>query len=359
MNAYIPMIAVIMLLGYFYSRGHNVRFTSQALMRESKSTVQDIVFFLILSVFVCLSGLRYNVGADYGQYIMNYEFYTEQAIDLRRNFEFGIVLVARAARFVYDEPQSYLFLAALITISLYLVTIRKYSNMFLYSILLYIFLGEWHGSFNAVRQYLAAGCIFYGVRFVIKGNIWKWSLCVACAFFFHNSALLMWPMYYLVRAEENIRLYIVILVIAVIFYLSYDEIFLLIDRVNESVKRSIADSVYSLAHVNRLRILTAWAIVLFRFFPQRIRTRDNIQNRVFLNFSLLNAALLTASMDSAYLARFCIYTDAFNILAIPCILGHYRGKEKFSVGAIILLLFIVYWYFEATGPYLVNYQWVL
>ena len=51
---------------------------------------------------------------------------------------------------------------SLITVGLVTYTIAKESNYYLISILMYIFLGSWHESFNSVRQSAAAQIFVFG-----------------------------------------------------------------------------------------------------------------------------------------------------------------------------------------------------
>ena len=64
------------------------------------------------------------------------------------------------------------------------------------SIALFVLLGTWQGSFNGVRQYLAAAIIFAGHSLILNRRFKLFLLVVLMAALFHISALVCLAFYF-------------------------------------------------------------------------------------------------------------------------------------------------------------------
>ena len=346
------MLLVIFVLGIVYQHG---QISPQKYIRLSAQS--KIAFFCITLVCVCVSGFRYQVGADFSSYYNNYSYYVSDAIDIRNNNEIGIRIIAKIASRFGSSPQIYIFLCSAVTVILFMIAIKKYTDFALLSFMLYIFLGMFIGSFNAVRQYLACSIIFLGIGVILDGKAIKWILCVIGAFLCHTSAVFILPLYWLVRIKNRKRFIVITLVIAVIAYFSYDNIFSLIDSIKGNVDRSVADRLYAQNSVNIFRVLVSWVPVLLCYFPVKIINTEDERDRILMNFAVVAAALQTVSMNSTYLARFCTYTTASNILVIPALMKYQTANNRKVLTILILLFYFIYWTSEAAGAYVVHYQW--
>ncbi|MCD8012200.1 MAG: EpsG family protein [Lachnospiraceae bacterium] len=351
-------LAVLALIGLIFAVAHVSKLDYYQIAPEGKIHIGG--WLLVAGILIVVAGFRYNVGADYAQYISNYSGYLTKELNIFEDTEIFICLIARLASKICDNPQTMIFLCSLFTIGSYMFVIEEYAEIPVLSAYLFIFLGCWLGSFNAVRQYLAATFLFLGLRYVIKGSFWKWCLFVILAVLCHTTSIIMLPIYFLVRMKDEKNFYIISFAIMVVLFFSYDRIFSAIDLLRQHETYSVAERIYAQNQVSIFRILVAWVPVLLRFFPEKIEP-TNMQDRVILNYSFMHAILLTAAMNSSYLGRIQIYLMPYNALAIPLLIM--RQKDEGSNRNVILIVtfiaYFLYWTFEARGTYVVNYQWVL
>lgn len=351
MKVYLLMIVIVFILSsactYYIDEENRMRITGQS----------SYLLYGITLIFTLIAGLRYGVGADFYSYYKNYEFYANDAINIIKENEIGIRLIARVAKILNDSPQTYIFLCSFITIILFMISIRKNSENIKMSVLLYVFLGMFLGSFNAIRQYLACAVIFFGITYILNGKAWKWILCVLLAYFCHTSAILLLPLYWLVRMKNTKRFLLIVAVVAIVAYFSYDRLFGIVDAMKGLEDRSVADRVYAQGRVNLFRVLVSWAPVLLSFFPERVFNIGDEKDRILTKFAIVAAALQTVSMNSTYLARFCTYTTATSIITIPMLLAYQGESNRKILQIVIPFLYFIYWTAEATGLYVVNYQW--
>ncbi len=349
MTVYIFMLLFIYILGFFFTN-----------MQEDKviqwGIGKEILFFIITCIFICISGLRYNVGADFFGYYNNFDYYAADTLNIFENNEIGIRIIAKIAMLIGSSPQIYIFLCSMFTIVLFMLTIKKYSEITVMSLMLYVFLGMFLGSFNAIRQYLAVSIVFFSIRYIFETKWKPWVISICVAFLFHTSAIFILPIYWLVTIK-NKKLFVLFLsIVAVIAFFSYDQIFLMIDNLKGNINGNTSERLYAQNEVSLFRVAASWAPVLLCYFPAAIRPENN-KDRILINYTLLAAILQTVSMNSTYLARFCTYTTAVNILTIPALIKYQDDNNRFVLKFLIYVLYFIYWTAEATGPYVVNYQW--
>ena len=225
------------------------------------------------------------------------------------------------------------------------------------SVLLFIFLGCFIGSFNGIRQYLAVGAIMFAIQYTIEGKPKHFYFACAIAFLCHTSAALFFVFYGLVRIK-NRRLFLLILGIAsIILLFSYDRIFSLIDVVRGVSEGTTSEALFAQQRVNRLRVLVAWAPVLLFLLSDELRADANEYDNVIINMVFVEAALQTVAINSSYLARFCFYTNCANILAIPALLKHHSESNKKFLSVAVYVLYFIYWLAQARDAFNINYHW--
>ncbi len=313
--------------------------------------------WLITMILILVSGFRFQVGTDWGAYYYA-TFADRYAIRLAEKpfNEPGTGILAWAARLFYRGDGYLTFSAALVTISLCVRTIAKYSPWFTLSMLLYVFTGAWHGSFNGVRQYLAAAVLFAGHRFILERRLGKWLAVVMLAAQFHVSAGLMVFLYFVAARKFNARQFALVIGIALISLFSYDRIFEMIELYKE--KEVNRQDPYITLEINRLRIFIHWLPFAFFMFmrPYMLMTKES---NFYMNLIFLDAALMTAAMNSAYLGRISIYTNIYQLFAWPIMLKCLWIQSRRYVVSFLIILYGLYWYVEISGSgALRNFRWV-
>lgn len=315
---------------------------------------------LTCMVLVFFAGFRYSVGADYWQYVSNYNAYLSSPLSITG--EPGIRLVTRVCSLIYKAYPSMFFGMSLLTVGLCTTTIAKNSPLFIVSILLYIFLGCWHESFNSVRQSAAAAILFWGHSYIKNRDFKRWIAVCFIAYLFHTSSIIFILLYYVPKKNVKFHNVLVLAIVGFIGARMYEYIWRLIGIIQ--AKAFVLD-IYSQQSINVFRIIVAWIPIFFYFIfihshENEITSDDEAMN-FYLNISVISASLILAARNSAYLGRIVIYTELYNTLAWAHIF--YRFKDNRSRNYIILIVFIIicyfiYYLFEASGEHIVNYKWI-
>ena len=150
--------------------------------------------FLILPclLFAFIFGCRYNVGVDY------YTYYTDYLYNWsNRDIEPGFLFIKETFQNNNLHFALYFGFIAFIQIFFFMIAFRK--RAYLYpSILLVLFLScielNW---MNTIRQSVAV-CIFvYATTFIDKKQPLKYIIACLLAMQFHNSAIILLPLYFI------------------------------------------------------------------------------------------------------------------------------------------------------------------
>ncbi len=351
---FVVLITVIVM-------GHLAEVNPKAVLLSNRRIVvrPDTGAVLILSLtLIIVSGLRYRVGTDYMAYyrnrVMDWQVVWNSLITFK---EPGIKLLSFLSHAVIDDGASLIFLSALITVGLYCWTIYRYHAMYLISMLLYLFLGDWQGSFNGVRQYLAAAILFAGHRFILDRKYWQYCLVVFVASLFHTTALVMILPCFLFNREPDVTQLVLLTVGAVVMRFSYGVIFQLIGAYKGTVMNVEGDT-YLTNDVNILRILVAFIPVAIYFFFCN-KERHTEEQNFYINATFFNAFSMLAGMGSTYLARIGIYTSAAVSIGYGFLLQLIDDEQtKKTVAFVSMTVYLLYWLYSLQGASIRNFQWV-
>lgn len=325
--------------------------------RYNKWSVLRTVILLIL---VSVAGLRYQVGTDYGAYAGGFPQYIDESISFNWTLltaEPGIRVLARIIGLVYYDYALFIFVCSLITVGLYVFHIHKVSNKFWVSIVLFVLIGSWAVSFNAVRQTLAAAIVFAGHRYIFQRKLLHWSLIVLAATLFHVTALLVFFFYFIpVKQAKPSMLFA--MAFAAAFGGWFSEYFFLFRGVLEGTDGSIneAGSRYAETAVNIFRVVIAWVPVLIYLFLLRNKTARHHRFSFYMNLTIVNAVLASITKDSALLFRFGLYSQIFLAISWPMIITC-LNKSIRNIALIILLVLYLLWFMVEVG-FDAQYNWI-
>lgn len=351
---YITILAVALtswMAQYFYKMEFDA--DGQNVVKYHKNLLYVI---LTAAILIFVAGFRWKVGTDYTSYVRNYGNYIAGFWDdLLSLNEPGIKIIAIVSSWIYNDYATMFFVASLFTIGLSVMTISKYSDMFGFSILLFIFTGCWQGSFNGIRQFLAGAILFAGYRYIIDRRFIKYLLIVLIASAVHFSAILMIAIYFITMRRIDLKQILLFAFIGIVLYFSYDLIFGFIENIKGE---AVPMMTYMTKKVNLLRIAVAFAPVLL-FFIIRTKVELTSEDTFYINVLLINAVFMLATSNSAYLARIGIYTNFFTVLALPRLITFYGERNARIFKIIAIIFYVIFWYIEVSGSYSLNkFQWI-
>ncbi len=335
MTIYFIMLGVIGIL-LFYTRQY-----PKPPIREYGRGLRPLFMFDVLAgavamILILIAGLRYHVGSDYNNYIAVYEARSVLWMDYALSWnEPGFALLCKLSSMIYDDGATLIFLSSAITIGLYMYVIQKRAEYYAESVLLFILMGVWSGTFGAIRQYIAAAIVFWGHHYIAERKLAKFLLVVFFAYLFHETALVMIPVYFLAQNKVSAKSLLLTVACLLVVRYSYDLIFQLMD--------ASTDYNYMTTEVNSFRIVVATAPVVFLVLNPMLHGEGNIQ--LYSMMMVINSMFVIATSGSAYLARVGIYTGIYSVLAIPQLLrGYDQNSQKWMKPAVYSLYFLYFVY---------------
>lgn len=354
MNVYLLAILLVSLLAYIAelvdyreaylpSSASDTATTDFDFPRCSHSSACRLFYILATIVLIAVGGLRYHVGTDYWAYEWNAPMYAATAWESIVTYdEPGIKIIAKfVSLFTKDIAPGMLFIATAITIGLYALTIYNYSRHLLVPLLLFVLIGCWTDSFNAVRQCLAASVFFCSIPFIQKRDFRGFALTVFMASLFHKTAIGLMPVYYFAHAGLNAKSLFSKAAILTLYFFAYDYV---INNVS-FLMQVHSDGSYVTLRVNVLRVMAGCAPGLVSWLYFQGKHIDD-ERLTYVNLMLLHAMIWIMASQSAYLARFAIYSAPLLTLSITRCMDLLNVRERHTICCMGLVLYFAFWWHE-------------
>lgn len=333
METYICISTIVLLFSLLVDKNYS-----------NKITLNTFNYNVIVLIFILFSGLRWNVGTDYMQYYRNYELY--KAFNFNDIFfifeEPGIRIIAKISSYIYDDPLTMLFICGIIINYLFVRTIFENTNNFTLSIAVFMFSGIWLGSFNGIRQYLAASVVVYAFKYIKKREFFKFFIAIFTASLFHISAWFCLIFYFIYEKRFKIKqiIYYFLLALAVSFANTT-----IVNKLGNILNFNNILITYSMRDVNKLRILFNFIPVFLYYFLTVEKNRKK-ENAFYSNILVLNFILSVAFMRNVYFSRLLIYINSFMPIALPVIHKDRKQENKIFISTILILLYYIFWAYE-------------
>ncbi len=197
---------------------------------------KQYLLFTVFVFFVFFVGLRVDTGFDYESWRDVYKninlTYFDRYIVYHGQWYYG---PQNQYLFVYETPVEpayailnlvfkylsfpfwfLLLLFAFASIGIKYRFIKQYSPYAFFSFLI-LFIYILSGDMGQYRQALAVSILLFAAEAIYTNNLKKFSLLILAASFFHFSALLFFPMYFISRKNFSIWFYIIFLTLVIIF----------------------------------------------------------------------------------------------------------------------------------------------
>lgn len=159
-------------------------------------------FVVSAAPLVLVSGLRYNVGTDYFNTYYTGFYRVLNGVNFD-HFEIGYWILTKIVQVFSDNAFVMLFLASLITIGFIFAAFRSLSNNVAFSIFLLFISRYYFISMNGVRQMMACAVLLFALKYAITRSFKKYFALCLLATSFHYSAIIVFPVYWLMNIEWN------------------------------------------------------------------------------------------------------------------------------------------------------------
>lgn len=305
-----------------------VRVKGQITRQQGLNGICLSAIFLILAG---VSGLRIEVGNDYGKYVdIFHEIYagTDAAyVVTEPGFNFVVKAVYGMSGF-----ENYLLVFALFgaaTAFVFLKAMYEQSLDFKGSFAMFMLLGIYFRTFTTVRYYFVLALTLYSLKYVRRREYGKFVLLILFAALFHKSVLVVIPLY--LAANLHWKKWMVVLgtVLSACVFLFQKPILDLALKLYPTFQNTVylTQDVGLLA--NASGILRCLLVFLLAAVCRRESAAGNEENRFCLKLSLLGFLLYTCGSFLPLVSRLAYYLVTPQILLVPGLLaGLPEGRKK-------------------------------
>lgn len=318
-----------------------------ALIIEYKNSSRKwrILDIFILIVLIFFSGTRFNVGTDYVPYHYIYNNFISMEFSLSDFYltsqEFGYYLFSLLTKKISSSHYAIFVTTAIITYIPIYSKIKKDSNKFSFSILLFFLLGVFTDPFNIIRQWIAISINFYSNQY-INTNRKRFILLNIIASSFHiSSILVMFIQLILIKIKPTFKLLAFTVISGVLitkFFTKLNFIFSFLEKINPRYMVYLDTNHCG----NGLKLLILLRIMIIIYVLLVTKKTEYQYHKTLLIVSLFFMIIGIVNIPVARLTR---YFDVFLIILLPNVV-HTMGSKKrrlhqYSLTIIFLIVFIL------------------
>lgn len=330
------LIIICMLLANLYERNSKKELTNLGYRYVSK----DKIFYVcIVVVLVLFSGLRIRYN-DTATYIYSYNIMSG-GISWIIGDNPAFQLINKIMKTARISANGFIMFYSLITVSIFLWFVRKYSSCFSLSIYILLTGGAYVFSLAAIKQCMAIAIGLLAVDAAIQKKWKKFIIYVFVAMLFHTYALMFAITPFLFFKPWTKKSYILI-GIAMATGIMFQTALGTILNVTSLMGENYDISSFNGEGVNIFRLLVAVAPVVLSFIARKLtkKEEDNVAC-LMMNMTTINAAIMFVSLfgTAFYLARVANYFAIFPVVSIPYMLRYYTKESRIFLKIIIIIGF--------------------
>ncbi|MBT2758418.1 EpsG family protein [Mesobacillus foraminis] len=303
------------------------------------------LLFVTLVSLILVSGLRANIGDTYFyKHTFEINNFTWEQVKDKENIGFWIFQMI--LKNYSEDPQILIFTTAAISNILIIFILSKYSRMFELSTYVYITGGLYLISMNGLRQVLTAAVVFTGTKFIIEGNWFKYLLLVLFASTFHESALILIPIYFFVRYRAWSRATLFLLLFAILIVIGFEKFSTILFSTIENTQYGYYSN-FQEGGASVLRVAVyATPLVIAFFGRERLREIFPASDYI-VNMSLLGLAFMMISTQNWIFARFSIYFMLYQLILLGWIVKLFTEREQKFIYYGVILCYLIFYYYES------------
>lgn len=319
-------------------------FSKQAEWGSHFVSHNKLLAFLSLTSLVTVSGLRSDIG-DTFFYKHSYKVTTFTWEKAMEGKDKGFAVLQLLLQKISEDPQILIFTTALVTNIFFVFVLYKYARMFELGLYVYITGGLFLVSMNGIRQALTSAILFMGTKYLIEGNWKKYMLVVLFASTFHQSALILIPIYFIVRFKAWSRATVAVILLAVLIVIGFDQFSsVLFSTIKDTQYNHYSN--FSEGGANIMRVAVE-AVPLIIAFLGREKLKELFpKSDVIVNMALLGFVFMLISTQNWIFARFAIYFWPFQLILISWVPKLFRDKDEKLIYYGIVVCYFMYYYFE-------------
>jgi transmembrane protein EpsG len=300
--------------------------------------------FVGFLALVCVSGLRSNIGDTYA-YVDIYQRHDFTWSYILKSKDIGFGILQMILKYFSSNPQILILTTAIITNVLIIYTLYNYSRIFELSVYVYITGGLYLVSMNGIRQVLAASIAFAAIRLLLEGSWKRYILVILFASLFHQTALILIPIYFLVRFKAWSKVTIALLIFSIVFIIGFNQLSIYLFNAIQDTQYAVYKN-FQEGGASVIRVAVTAIPLLIAFLGREKLREINPKSDIVVNMALLGFIFMLISTQNWIFARISIYFSFYQLILISWIVKLFRVKDQKLIYYGIIICYFFYYYYE-------------
>lgn len=270
--------------------------------------------------------LRNQIGFDYNMYAIGFRQMSAEGFRslTYKDWEIGFVLLTKVLGLILPNYIWYIGFLSFLAIIPAAIFIAKNSEMPWLSAILYINLFVFFMEMNFLRQMIAVSLVMLAWLFIKKNKFILFALTILFASLFHQTVLLMLPVYFLIKMQPKLKELIVYGYFILWFYMASEGfINILTGFYHEEYSNTVfikegVSFVYAIVPL----VITVAAFVLVKCGTVNVTN----ENKYLINLSLICTILMVTMSKHSIIERISHYFVIFLILLVPVLIRSVSAK---------------------------------
>jgi transmembrane protein EpsG len=207
---------------------------------------------------------------------------------------------------------------------------------------------------NGIRQFMAAGIVFTATKYILNGNFKKYVITILFAATIHKTALVLLPIYFIVRREAWTRVTMLLIASSILIVLGFNQFIGLLFSALENTKYGEYSN-FAEGGANILRVIVNAAPVFIAFLGRHKLRELWPKSDYIVNLSIISVVFGIISTQNWIFARFNIYFGLYNLILISWIVLLFKANSQRFIYYAILIFYLIYFYYEHVISFGFNY----
>lgn len=313
---------------------------------KGKKIKKNNLFLAIvfISLFILVGFRSYSMGNDTITYVRSFEnaiTYKWNYLDMTR-FEKGFVLFEILLGFVTKEPRLFIIITSFIfNFSVYKF-IKKYSDNYYLSVIMYVCLLFFYSSMTAMRQFFAVIIILYAYKYIKRKQLIPFVILVLVATTFHITSIICIVLYPMSIIGFSRKKSIILIMVSLLILESISVVSVKFSSfLGWDYTYGTRTDDFSLA--NFLYFVTFFTMFLVSMWLYKRNKITNKENEFYIYVLLFSALINLIAIKMNILSRASEYFTIFSIIALPNIINSCCSKKEIiNFNIVIVILLVLY-----------------
>lgn len=329
------------------------------LKNEKEKRIFEISVLLLLCI---ISGTRYNLGGtDYFVYkkaysvvpmIRDFNFANIQNVYGTFGMEKGYLFLNSLVKTMGLNFYGFTLLHSVIFYSCMYIGLKRYTKNFNYFLVVFLYKMFFYDTFISMRQSISMAIFFIAVQFIEKRKPIKYFALCILAFLFHNSAIILFPLYFINRIKISKKAFKIINIIGIIFLvLNITGIFVfnpsgIVNKIFNSNQNAMekAEGYFDTNEkISIIHTLEYYLIAIIIYFNYDSIQNKNEHSNLILNMFVILMFIFTVMRGFVIITRIKDYFLWTYPIILYYLIENRKVKEKYLI-AILSCIVCLYGY---------------